>query len=355
MKRLIWPLFAVAVVAVAALFFYESYDIWTYRILHRFRQPGKVVYYVPYRGAAETEAEFCRTDPTMFFDRLKERFAARGYTLKYTPLNRIPCDGDYWLVINQRRRRPAAWREKMLPADRKVGFVFEPPSIEPLAFEPSFYDRFSSLYYFAEKAVDGQKRHKFHYPHLLKAHPEWVPFASKRLCTLVAGNKYCNDPSELYTARREAIAFFEQYAPSAFTFYGRQWSGMEHPCYGGEISDKLEVMRHYRFSICYENSIELGNLTEKIFDSFCAGCVPVYWGDPNVEQWIPKDCFVDRRDFDTIESLYAYLSSMDEETYEGYLARIAAYLKSDLAQVHAIDVVADLMVNAVDSVAKSRE
>ena len=41
----------------------------------------------------------------------------------------------------------------------------------------------------------------------------------------------------------------------------------------------------------------LGYITEKIFDSFAAWCVPVYWGASNVTDYIPEGCFIDRRKF----------------------------------------------------------
>lgn len=42
--------------------------------------------------------------------------------------------------------------------------------------------------------------------------------------------------------------------------------------------DKIEFLRQYRFNICPENSDTPGYVTEKLFDSFEAGCIPIYWG-----------------------------------------------------------------------------
>jgi hypothetical protein len=73
-------------------------------------------------------------------------------------------------------------------------------------------------------------------------------------------------------------------------------------------------------------------VTEKIFDCFAAGTIPIYWGASNVEDYIPKDCFIDRRNFAGMEELYAFLKVMDKETYEGYLTRIRTFLNSDAAK-----------------------
>ncbi len=43
-------------------------------------------------------------------------------------------------------------------------------------------------------------------------------------------------------------------------------------------NNKLLFIQNYRFNICPENSNKNGYVTEKIFESIIAGCLPVYWG-----------------------------------------------------------------------------
>lgn len=45
--------------------------------------------------------------------------------------------------------------------------------------------------------------------------------------------------------------------------------------------DKKSFMMNYRYNLCPENSNAAGYVTEKLFQSIDAGCVPVYWGDYN--------------------------------------------------------------------------
>ena len=42
---------------------------------------------------------------------------------------------------------------------------------------------------------------------------------------------------------------------------------------------KLQLLRRYRFSICPENNVAPGYVTEKLADVHVAGAVPLYWGD----------------------------------------------------------------------------
>jgi hypothetical protein len=45
-----------------------------------------------------------------------------------------------------------------------------------------------------------------------------------------------------------------------------------------------------------ENSISADYVTEKLFEAFAGGCVPVYLGAPNIEAFLPDpDAIVDMR------------------------------------------------------------
>ena len=45
--------------------------------------------------------------------------------------------------------------------------------------------------------------------------------------------------------------------------------------------DKQSYLRQFCFNICPENSNWPGYVTEKVFDSISAGCIPIYWGSDN--------------------------------------------------------------------------
>ena len=63
----------------------------------------------------------------------------------------------------------------------------------------------------------------------------------------------------------------------------------------------------------YENIKGLnGYITEKIFDAFVAGNVPIYWGASDINEYIPDNCFIDRRNFINHEQMYKFLINMKE-------------------------------------------
>ena len=190
--------------------------------------------------------------------------------------------------------------------------------------------------------------------------------AKDKLCVMVAGYNLSSHPLELYSHRIEAIRWFEQNHPEEFSLYGFGWDNcyvktgsrilnrlirelcrfdnfkrkykIVFPSHRGEVKRKYMVMPSYKFSICFENTRDIpGYITEKIFDSFFAGCVPVYWGANNIAEHIPKDCFIDFRDYKNMEDLYTYISNLSDLEYLAYLKRIEAFLNSPKAHPFSID------------------
>lgn len=173
-------------------------------------------------------------------------------------------------------------------------------------------------------------------------------------CCLIAANKRAQHRHELYSQRVKSIRWFEQNHPEQFNLYGIDWNRLSlpgpkllqkafarmpllpkllaprFPSYRGPIKNKSECLKSHRFSICFENAQQIpGYITEKIYDCFMAGCVPVYWGPPDIESYIPSDCFVDFRSFSGFDDMYAYLHTIDEARYRRYQQAMKDFLHSD--------------------------
>ena len=247
------------------------------------------------------------------------------------------------------------YRPRYLPREKMVLFMWEPYIRLRKMYNQNLRDCFSKIYTWDDDLVDGVKYFKFYYPVLRPMIANPVPFEEKKFCTLVAG--YVNDPdkypgkytTELYSERLKALEFFGKVGEEGFEAYGRGWEkAPAYKSFRGACLDKIGVIKRYRFSICYENCRDVkGYISEKIFDCFAAGNVPVYWGASNVTDYIPQDCFIDRRDFATLDDLYLFLKSMTPETYEGYLDRIRTYLVSDAAQLFSEAKFEDIFRDAV--------
>jgi len=116
----------------------------------------------------------------------------------------------------------------------------------------------------------------------------------------------------------------------------------------GQVERKRDVLGKYRFAICYENVKNIpGYITEKIFDCFFAGTVPVYLGAGNITDHVPAGCFVDKRNFESYDELYDYLSAMNDETYLRYLDNIGSFLTSDRSYPFTCDYFAKTVIDGI--------
>lgn len=143
---------------------------------------------------------------------------------------------------------------------------------------------------------------------------------------------------ELYLDRLEAIRYFSH--DPDFDLYGNRWDEpiryslgkydeSVKKSYRGRVDDKFETLKKYKFSICFENCIFDGLVTEKIIDSFFAGCIPIYWGAPDVCDFVPEGSFIDFRKFNyDYPALENYLKNMDEKTYCRYVDNINKFIAS---------------------------
>ena len=53
------------------------------------------------------------------------------------------------------------------------------------------------------------------------------------------------------------------------------------PAVGLPVRDKHQIAKSYRFMICFENDLYPGYVTEKPFEAWASGCIPLWWGsDP---------------------------------------------------------------------------
>lgn len=216
----------------------------------------------------------------------------------------------------------------------KVMMTRETSMIIPSNFDELFLQNFDIVGTWHDDYVDNQKYFKIYYPVALPMIDYIVPFAEKKLCTLIAG--YKKVLPQLYEERQKAIEFFERFHANEFDFYGKDWEKSRYTrykTYKGKLDfdKKIDCLKQYKFCICFENSRYPGYITEKIFDCFQAGCVPVYLGAPNVEQYIPRNCFISFTRFKNYKELYRYLSTMDEAVYDNYLSNIKEFLNGQQA------------------------
>lgn len=212
---------------------------------------------------------------------------------------------------------------------KKLLMISEPRTVWPTSYDKSLYGYFDRIYTWNDDLVDNKKIFKYFIPQPKPEKIEHMPYDKKKLLTLVVSNKTSSDPCELYSERRRAISE-AQARGIEFDLYGFGWENMNFKSYRGMVKDKLATVSKYKFAICFENISGMrGYITEKMFDCLFSGTVPIYYGAPNVTDYIPSDIFVDFRKFTSYDELFDFIQNMGKEEYDGYIARAEEYLASE--------------------------
>lgn len=149
---------------------------------------------------------------------------------------------------------------------------------------------------------------------------------------------------DLYPERRRICRSFDARLDLGIEIFGKGWQGEQiswlplfpnrpyRTCGGSFVQDRLEVLSSFRFSLAFENwEGRADYITDRVFDAFLAGVVPVYHGDHAIENVLPEGCYVDARKFRRHKELLDYLSSVNAEEWERMRDVGATFLKGEVA------------------------
>ncbi|NGX62905.1 MAG: hypothetical protein KR126chlam6_00307 [Candidatus Anoxychlamydiales bacterium] len=238
---------------------------------------------------------------------------------------------------------------KKLSHNKLILFTWEPPAVIKENHDKKYLSYFSKVYTFNDDLIDNKKYFKFYYPDAKDMIASNIDFKDKKFCTQIISNKTSDHISEIYTERKKAIRFFEEHAIADFDLFGQGWNANEFISYKGSIANKIDVLKNYKFSICFENSKNIkGYITEKIFDCFHAKVIPIYLGADNITDYIPKNCFIDKRDFKSYPELFIYLKTMSNEDYLTYIQNIKKFLNSEKAKAFTGKNLVETFIKALD-------
>lgn len=285
---------------------------------------------------------------------LREHFLRLGFELNTADRNAGHAVA-FELHLNAQRR---------VPSDRPCfAYLYEDAIVRPINASRAQLALYRRVFTSNEELIDGEHIVRLDYPNDLRLRPGLAGWHERDLfCVLIASNKALlrPHPRNLHALRVATIRHFEASAAELFTLWGpgwdkpavrpghwgrivkrlNEWKAKVHPgvppfpSYRGIIKGpKSAVLDRARFAICFENSQgSPGYLTEKIFDCFTSGCVPVYLGTTHAEPPIPAECFIDRAQFADHAALLEFLRAVTPQRYDAYRRAQAAFLQSPAAQ-----------------------
>ena len=284
---------------------------------------------------------------------LKEKLEKEGYILETLDLDK-PENYEIILFCDYPNPETCCVDITSIPKEKKYLLLTECELVYKPNARKDLLENFGKVFTYDDALIKECGYKKLFLPNKIKA-PLFVPYNNKKISTVIAGNRTIKEKGELYSERLKAIRFMEKNHPNEFDLFGFNWDkktftgpkvityfnrfnnlrktfAEKHICYRGKIDNKLEVLSKYKFCFCYENTNAIpGYISEKIWDCFFAGCIPIYYGAPNVTDYIPDNVFIDFRNFNSYEELYNFLININEEQYNQYLRNTKEFLLSDKA------------------------
>lgn len=254
---------------------------------------------------------------------------------------------------------------------KRILFQSEPPTVLP-----EVYGNINSLFKIYDKAyfsckLNDPRCHYFHIPQPYnKIFAEYWENSDRKFLVMInknkkkrlsrqllilANRKRLPFQRELLGDRIEIIEFFSRtreidlygvdwnkYPPFPYWFYKSALQKVYH----GKVKSKHQKLSEYNFAIAFENNIGQGFIGEAIFDCFYVGTVPIYLGAPDIQEYIPKECFIDMRDFKDYEELRLFLKSLKKSQIQSYKENARQFLESEQYKPFTKEYFAEIFIAA---------
>jgi hypothetical protein len=259
-------------------------------------------------------------------------------------------EADIYIAIDHAENDQKLLSERQKLRKFSILYRSEPSCVLPIAYEPRISALYNSMISFgkSENLSDG-----IHWPQYFPGVelPEWRGCDRLPRAVLINANKLNLNHSELYSLRRKSIKWIKE-----IDLFGENWNSkfkdrlkalaievmkdpfahlssvVSHSKYWftrwpitESPTDKLAVMQSYKFSVVIEN--EVSYLSEKLFDAFFAGCIPVYVG-PDVTHFnIPKELVIQCEP--TVASLIEGIEIAKQTDYVKFQLKLREWLMNE--------------------------
>jgi alpha(1,3/1,4) fucosyltransferase len=263
-----------------------------------------------------------------------------GHTITTYDLSHNIKSTDIYLSFNH---QPKIFKRigRKINLENRILIPMEPLCIEN--FQESTIHSYGKVLSWNEKIIDDKRVERIKAYPIIKLTLDWIPLKERKFLTNISMNKKSSYIGELYSERLKTILLAEQLFHFEFDHYGVGWNNPKNllqkmglkkyqylSSFRGALKHKYETLKQYKFSICYENTRDLpGNISEKIFDCFQCGVIPLYWGAPDVLRYIPPETFIWRENFTSNKEMLLFIKSMSDFEIASMIDAIDKFIKSD--------------------------
>ena len=156
---------------------------------------------------------------------------------------------------------------------------------------------------------------------------------------------FCSFVVSNATETEQRISFFHELSKYKQVASGGKYANNV----GGPVENKRDFISKYLFNIAFENSSYPGYTTEKIAEPWLEGCIPIYWGDPEIARDINPDCFINMHNFNSFDTAITYIKEVDASPTLQIKYLSAPFFKNNIVPEHLKDeVIAKKLKHFID-------
>ncbi len=230
--------------------------------------------------------------------------------------------------------------DKIIKNDKikKISAIFEAPSRRPDLWDyTKWFDFCISFNKKPEKHCQCEHIES-PYPYNFSENKcDYLEWNSRDTLVWVSSNNWFRGSDSLSQRRLQDFNYYSKRLSGKIALYGKGWDIKSPSLYGpfpvigifhnrknkkyynnisqywlGQVENKSETISNYKFCFSYENTDDYpGYVTEKVFDAWIAGCIPVYWGDSEFEK-LYQDLLICPRKIG-IENSVEIMRELDQE------------------------------------------
>ena len=195
----------------------------------------------------------------------------------------------------------------------KIAWVIEPKDLLPQIYEVvvANEDEFDLIFTYEKELLDrNPEKYKFHFCDAINIDRESIKQNEKsKFLSMIASEK-----TWLFGHRLRHI-IVKSLLP--------KMDNIDIDLFGNIVNKHIDLssdsLKDYMFQIAIENAQRINYFSEKIYDCFATGTVPIYWGASNIGDFFDMDGILI---FNTPDELKDILNSLSVEKYNSMLPAI---------------------------------
>jgi len=307
----------------------------------------------------------------------------RGYesNMVFGTADVIPKENaDIVIYMNQVDPKDVVAQKLKCPGQRAILVMLETALGARYTLNPKNHVAYDAVFTYVLPLVDGM-RYFFLPPRAFYRHRinTGVPFEQRRIGCLVGTNRrfryrsgvftmrkgwkfslrdwidYVFCPGELISLRSELGKACATYPNGGFDLFGEGWDLLpetRNVCLGIPRQSTLTYIGRYRYYFAFENHAgDYGLISERIWDALWGDTVPVYLGHTGIDQFIPRECYIDARQFKKPREMLDWLYRAPESTWEKYHTAGREFIRSSAVEKFLPEAFAECFVRQIAAIA----